>query len=147
MEWHHTRLATKENTSWVSIFPITFAHGLAAYFSPSMMKWSLKMFIKSPTREASWTTYVQPFDITLWFALLLLLIFMMLCLSATYMFGPEKYLNPDSFSLINSFILIWGSQIGQKFCIKKNLLYQFPLMCISCCKLLCCINVIPNYWG
>ena len=106
-------LQQKRTQVGLASFSITFARGLAADFSPSMMKWSLKMFIKSPTREASWTTYVQPFDITLWFALLLLLIFMMLCLSATYMLGPEKYLNPDSFSLINSFILIWGSQIGQ----------------------------------
>ena len=106
-------LQVKRTQIGLASFSITFARGLVADFSPSIMKWSAKMFIKSPTREASWTTYVQPFDTTLWLSLLLLLVFMMLCLSATYLLGPEKHLNPDSFSLINSFILVWGSQIGQ----------------------------------
>ena len=88
-------LQNKQTQIGVASFTIIFARGQAADFSPSLMKWILKMFIRSPKREASWTTYIQPFHSTLWLALFILGVIIAFCLSATYVFGLEKKLNPN----------------------------------------------------
>ena len=71
------------------------------------------MFIKYSGREASWTTYIDPFDISLWITLVFLLSFIITLLSATYFLGPEKRDNPDSFTLSNSVVIVLGSQVFQ----------------------------------
>ena len=94
-------------------FYFTHARGLVADFSPAITEGTDQMFIKYPGREASWTTYIEPFDFNLWVSLFFLLLFMIVCLALTYSLGPEKDLNPDSFQFLNSFIVICGSQVGQ----------------------------------
>ena len=94
-------------------FYFTHARGMVADFSPAITEGTDQMFIKYPGREASWTTYIEPFDFYLWVSLFFLLALMTFCLASTYLFGPERNLNPDSFHFQNSILVICGSQVGQ----------------------------------
>ena len=97
----------------VAAFFYTQARGTVAAFSPTISEGVDRMFIKYPGREASWTTYIDPFDVSLWFSVLLLLCFLATLLSSTYYLGPEQHHNPGSFTLSNSIVVVLGSQVFQ----------------------------------
>ena len=94
-------------------FSITHARGMVIDYSPALVEGTDQMFIKYPGREASWTTYVQSFDVSLWVALIFLLVLMVFCLSSTYLIGPEMKRNPNSFDFWTTMIIIFGSQVCQ----------------------------------
>ena len=94
-------------------FYITHARGLVVDFSPAITEGTEQMFIQYPGREVSWTTYVDSFDVHLWVALFLLLVLMVFCLSFTYLVGPKRQLNPNSFDFWISTMVIWAAQVGQ----------------------------------
>ena len=71
------------------------------------------MFIKYPGREASWTTFIDPFDISLWGSLLATLCLLYFLLSVSYYFGPEKKNNPQTFTLVNNGLIVFASQLCQ----------------------------------
>ena len=72
-----------------------------------------QIFIKDPNKVISWTTYIKPFDVYVWICIFILLLLMVICLYITYIFGPERNLNPSSFEFQNSFTIIFGSLVGQ----------------------------------
>ena len=97
----------------VAAFFYTQARGTVAAFSPTISEGIDRMFIKYPGREASWTTYIDPFDVSLWLSVLVLLCFLITLLSATYYLGPEHHENPYSFTFSNSVVTVLGSQLFQ----------------------------------
>ena len=120
--------APLENGSWNGIISRLMINqtqvGLASFtqtksrmevvdLSPALTEGMDRMFIKYPGRGISWTTFIEPFDIYLWVMILCFIILLTLSLLSTYVLGVEKKINTDNFSLTNSFITIWGSQIAQ----------------------------------
>ena len=97
----------------IASFFYTQSRGTVAAFSPAICEGTDRMFIKYPGREASWTTYIDPFDGSLWISVFFLMSFIICLLSATYYLGPERKENPDSFTLSNTAIVVLGSQIFQ----------------------------------
>ena len=89
-----------------------FIRSEVVQFSPILMEGNNRMFIKYPERESSCTTYIQPFDPTLWLAPFILLLLLASVLSVTYHLGQEKIVNKGSFTFSNSLLTVFGAQMG-----------------------------------
>ena len=100
-----------QNRTQIGIASLFYTHsrGLVCDMSPAIIQATDRMFIKYPGREASWMTYINPFNFLLWISLIFFLSLVVLLLSLTYYLGPEK----EPFNLLNSSLIIWGSQIAQ----------------------------------
>ena len=97
----------------LSYFYWSLSRASVVDFSQPLTTEIANMFIKDPNKVISWTTYIQPFDVYVWICIFILFLLMVICLTMTYIFGPEKDLNPGSFEFQNSFTIIIGSLVGQ----------------------------------
>ena len=82
-------------------------------FSATIDEIVTRMFIKFPQRDTSWTTFVEPFHGSVWMALLLLMIAISGTLYSSYYFGLEEHSNNNSFTLLQTLSVVWGSIIAQ----------------------------------
>ena len=71
------------------------------------------LFVKFPKRDASWTTFLDPFTPVVWSALFLLFVTLSFALSITYKFGQEHSINQDSFTFWNAPLVVWSSFVAQ----------------------------------
>ena len=70
-------------------------------------------YVKFPRREASWTTFIDPFHGYVWISLLFLLLAVTLSFYASYYLGPEKVINKHSFTFSHAPFVVWCSMIAQ----------------------------------
>ena len=104
-----------QNRSQIGLayFYWTLSRSLVVDFSQPIRTAISQIIIKDPNKVISWTTYIQPFDVHVLICIFILLLLIVICLNMTYIFGPERNLNPGSFVFQNSFIVIIGSLVGQ----------------------------------
>ena len=79
----------------------------------SLLLPATRFFIKFPSQETSWLTFLLPFSPSLWYSLAILLLTVSAVLTVSYLLGPEHHLQPDSFLPTNSFLIILGSWLAQ----------------------------------
>ena len=82
-------------------------------FSETLNEEQSRMFIKTPQREASWSTFFNPFHGNVWGALLLLILSIIGSFYASYYIGIEKKWNTNSFTLSETPLVVFGSLIAQ----------------------------------
>ena len=89
-------------------------------FSETLNEEQACMFIKTPQREASWSTFCNPFHGNVWGALLLLILSIIGSFNASYYIGIEKKWNTNSFTLSETTLVVFGSLIGNKISLVKD---------------------------
>ena len=104
-----------ENRSQIAITSLYETQGRSQVidFSKAYAEDIVRIFIKYPQREASWTTFIETFHTHVWLCLFLLVLLLMMCLYISHIFGPEKMINEESFTLSNTPIAVCGTLIGQ----------------------------------
>ena len=95
------------------LFAISKARSEVVDFSSPLIETDIGLFIKYPERESSWMTFIRPFKQELWFSLAGLLMVFAMILSLTYHLGPEKIMNPQSFTFSFNIFLSLVAQMGQ----------------------------------
>ena len=113
--WNGLVTGLAENRTQIALTAlyITPVRSLEIDFSPPIDNLKERIFIKNRNKAESWTTYVDPFEFSVWIAFVAMLSLVIILLSFTYHFGPEKYLNPNSFTIQNTWLIILGSQLIQ----------------------------------
>jgi hypothetical protein len=99
----------------IALTSLYFSFGRAQVidFSETLTEEQSRMYIKTPEREASWSTFLHPFHKNVWGALLLLILSIIGSFYASYYIGIEKRWNTDSFTLSETPLVVLGSLIGQ----------------------------------
>ena len=104
-----------ENRSQIAITSLYKTQGRSQVieFAKPYAEDVVRIFIKYPQREASWTTFIGTFHPHVWLSLFILVVLLVICLYISHVFGPEKRMNEDSFNLSNAPIVVCGTLIGQ----------------------------------
>ena len=91
----------------------TSTRGQVIDFSVTFDVSFIGLYVKFPSREASWTTFLDPFHIHVWVSLVFLLFILIVSFYASYYLGPEKFLNRNSFTFSQTPFVVWCSMIAQ----------------------------------
>ena len=91
----------------------TAARGKVIQFSTTFDEMITGVFIKRPKREASWTTFLEPFNTQVWITWLFLLFTIVVAFCCTFKLGPENCFTQGELNSYQAPLIVLSSSLAQ----------------------------------